>query len=64
MQNREPRTPMPKAKPEPPLTVQCPNCHSVGEPHYNEYTRQFTCALCTTPVDAQVFIEKKKRTRR
>ncbi len=55
---------MPRAKPEPPLTVRCPNCHNVGEPHYNEYTKQFTCALCTSPVDAQVFIEKKKRAKR
>jgi hypothetical protein len=55
---------MPKAKPEPPLTVRCPHCHAVGEPHYNEYTKQFTCTLCTSPVDAQVFIEKKKRAQR
>ncbi len=52
---------MPKPRDEMPLTVRCPNCRQTGEPDFNETTRHYVCPICATPVDAQVFIEKKKR---
>ena len=52
---------MPKPNPDKPLTVRCPNCGQVREPDYNETTRHYNCPICASPVDAQVFIEKKKR---
>jgi hypothetical protein len=52
---------MPKHKEEKPLAVRCPNCKQVREPDYNETTRRYVCSICSEPVDAQVFIEKKKR---
>ena len=52
---------MKKPKPLPPLTVRCPHCKGVNEPNYSELTKGYTCPVCTTPVDAQVFIEKRKR---
>jgi hypothetical protein len=52
---------MAKHEPEKPLTVRCPNCKAVKEPDFNDTTRRYTCPVCTTAVDAQVFIEKKKR---
>ena len=55
------RTPMAKAKDNIPVTIRCPNCQKVGEPDFNETTRRYVCAICASPVDAQVFIEKKKR---
>ncbi len=48
-------------KEEKPITVRCPNCKQVHEPDYNETTRRYVCPICSTPVDAQVLIEKKKR---
>ena len=44
-----------------PLTVRCPNCKQTREPDFNETTRRYVCAICASPVDAQVLIEKKKR---
>jgi DNA-directed RNA polymerase subunit RPC12/RpoP len=52
---------MPKPKEEKPLQIKCPHCKQVGEPDFNETIRRYVCAICSTPVDAQVFIEKKKR---
>jgi DNA-directed RNA polymerase subunit RPC12/RpoP len=52
---------MPKPKEEAPLTVRCPHCNHVGEPDVNETNGRYVCAICGTPVDAQVFIQKKKR---
>ena len=52
---------MPKPKDDRPLAVRCPNCKQTREPDFNETTRNYTCPLCAEPVDAQVFIEKKKR---
>ena len=53
--------PMTRPKDEKPLTVRCPNCKQIREPDFNETTRRYTCPICSEPVDAQVFIEKKKR---
>ncbi len=44
-----------------PLTVRCPNCKQTREPDFNETTRHYVCSVCGEPVDAQVFIEKRKR---
>jgi hypothetical protein len=44
-----------------PIVVRCPNCKQVREPDYNETNRRYVCAICATPLDAQVLIEKKKR---
>jgi DNA-directed RNA polymerase subunit RPC12/RpoP len=52
---------MPKPRDQKPLTVRCPNCGKSGEPDYNETTRHYICTICASPLDAQVFIEKKKR---
>jgi ssDNA-binding Zn-finger/Zn-ribbon topoisomerase 1 len=52
---------MPKPKDEEPLTVRCPNCRQTREPDRNETTNRFVCPICAAPLDAQVFIEKKKR---
>jgi rubredoxin len=52
---------MAKRETERPITVRCPNCKAVKEPDFSEVTRRWTCPVCTAPVDAQVFIEKKKR---
>lgn len=52
---------MPKPEPETPLTVRCPNCKELREPDFNETTHRYVCPVCATPVDAQVFIAKKKR---
>ena len=52
---------MGKPKDDKPLVVRCPNCKRVGEPDFNEITRRYVCAICASPVDAQVLIEKKKR---
>jgi hypothetical protein len=43
------------------ILVRCPNCKQVNEPDFNETTRHYTCPICTRQVDAQVFIEKKKK---
>ncbi len=43
------------------ITVKCPHCGKIIEPDYNESTRHWVCPICSAPVDAQVFIEKKKR---
>ena len=48
-------------KDEAPLTVRCPNCKQTREPDVNETTHRYVCPVCSSPVDAQVFIEKKKR---
>ncbi len=48
-------------KDETPLTVRCPNCKQTREPDVNETTGRYVCPICSSPVDAQVFIEKKKR---
>jgi ribosomal protein S27E len=56
-----PEQPMPKPKEERPLTVRCPNCKQTHEPDFNETTKRYQCPICASPVDAQVFIEKKKR---
>jgi len=50
-----------KLKDETPLMIRCPNCKKTGEPEFNETTRRYVCAICSSPVDAEVFIEKKKR---
>jgi transcription elongation factor Elf1 len=52
---------MPKPKDQKPFVVKCPNCGQTHEPDFNETTRRYTCPICTSPVDAQVLIEKKKR---
>jgi len=52
---------MSKFKEEKPLSVRCPNCNKVGEPDFNETTRRYVCPVCSSPLDVQVFIEKKKR---
>jgi DNA-directed RNA polymerase subunit RPC12/RpoP len=52
---------MPKPRDEKPLTVRCPNCKQAGEPDFNETTRHYVCSICSASLDAQVFIEKKKR---
>jgi DNA-directed RNA polymerase subunit RPC12/RpoP len=52
---------MPKPRDEKPLTVRCPNCGQTREPDLNETTGRYVCSVCSEPVDAQVFIEKKKR---
>jgi len=44
-----------------PLQIKCPNCKKVVEPDYNETTKRNVCPICAAPVDAQVFIEKKRR---
>ncbi|MGA9120325.1 MAG: hypothetical protein WB699_13265 [Bacteroidota bacterium] len=43
------------------LTVRCPHCLQTVEPDFNETTRRYLCPICTSSVDAQVLIEKKKR---
>ena len=48
-------------KDETPLAVRCPNCKQTREPEFNETTHRYVCGICASPVDAQVFIEKKKR---
>jgi len=53
--------PLAVQKDEAPLTVRCPNCRQTREPDFNETTHRYVCAVCASPVDAQVFIEKKKR---
>ena len=55
---------MAKPKDDKPIIVRCPNCKQVREPDYNETTRRYACPLCAAPVDAQVFIEKRKRGKR
>jgi hypothetical protein len=52
---------MPKQTDDKPLSVRCPNCKQTREPDFNETTRHYVCPICATPIDAQVFIEKKKR---
>lgn len=52
---------MSKSSEESSIIVRCPHCKNVGEPDYNETTRHYTCAICAAQVDAQVFIEKRKR---
>lgn len=52
---------MQKPKEDKPLVIRCPNCKQVREPDYNETTRHYVCPICSAGVDAQVFIEKKKR---
>jgi DNA-directed RNA polymerase subunit RPC12/RpoP len=52
---------MAKRDDERPLTIRCPNCKQTREPDFNETTRRYVCAICSSPVDEQVFIEKKKR---
>jgi transposase len=52
---------MPKRQDEKPLVIRCPNCRQTNEPDLNETTRRWVCPVCSTPVDAQVLIEKKKR---
>jgi ribosomal protein S27E len=47
--------------PPKPLTVRCPNCKQTREPDFNETTKRYVCSICGEPVDAQVFIEKRKR---
>ena len=48
-------------KDDTPLMVRCPNCKQTREPEFNETTNRHVCAICASPVDAQVFIEKRKR---
>jgi Zn finger protein HypA/HybF involved in hydrogenase expression len=52
---------VPKPRDDRPLTVRCPNCKQTHEPDFNETTKRYVCPICASPVDAQVFIEKKKR---
>jgi hypothetical protein len=52
---------MAKREEDRPLTVRCPNCKQTHEADFNETTRHYVCPICASPVDAQVFIEKKKR---
>jgi len=52
---------MTKRNDDKPLVIRCPNCKQAHEPDFNETTRHHTCPICATQVDAQVFIEKKKR---
>lgn len=52
---------MPKQRDDIPLVVRCPNCKQVREPDFNETPRHYACSICGALVDAQVFIEKKKR---
>ncbi len=52
---------MSKQHEDQPLMIRCPNCKQVHEPDFNETTRHYTCPICAGAVDAQVFIEKKKR---
>ena len=52
---------MAKTQDDAPLVVRCPNCKQIREPDFNETTRHYTCPICAASVDAQVFIEKKKR---
>jgi Zn finger protein HypA/HybF involved in hydrogenase expression len=52
---------MARTKDDSPLTVKCPNCKQTREPDFNETTHRYVCPICASPLDAQVFIEKKKR---
>ncbi len=52
---------MAKKQEDTPITVRCPNCKQTREPDFNETTRHHVCSLCGEQVDAQVFIEKRKR---
>jgi ribosomal protein S27E len=52
---------MPKPNDDQPLMIRCPNCKQTREPDYDETSRQYKCPICTTRVDIQVSIEKKKR---
>jgi DNA-directed RNA polymerase subunit RPC12/RpoP len=52
---------MPKHRAEKSITIRCPNCGEVREPDFNETTRHYACPICAASVDAQVFIEKRKR---
>jgi DNA-directed RNA polymerase subunit RPC12/RpoP len=52
---------MAKKKDNRPLLIRCPNCKQMKEPDFNETTHRYVCPVCSTTVDAQVFIEKKKR---
>lgn len=52
---------MAKHQPDAPIVVRCPNCRQTKEPDLNETTRHYVCPLCGAQVDAQVFIEKRKR---
>jgi DNA-directed RNA polymerase subunit RPC12/RpoP len=52
---------MAKPNDERQLTVRCPNCRQTREPDLNETTKRYVCPICGAPLDAQVFIEKKKR---
>lgn len=49
------------SKEDKPLMIRCPNCKQTREADFNETTRRYVCPICSTPVDAQVLIEKKKR---
>lgn len=52
---------MPSSREENPLTVRCPNCKQAVEPDFNETTRHHVCPVCAAELDAQVFIQKRKR---
>lgn len=52
---------MSKTPEQKPLQIRCPNCKQIREPDLNETTGRYVCPLCTAPLDAQVFVEKKKR---
>lgn len=52
---------MGKPKKEKPFVVKCPNCHQTNEPDFNETTKRYVCPLCSSIVDIEVIIEKKKR---
>jgi DNA-directed RNA polymerase subunit RPC12/RpoP len=52
---------MAKRQDDTPITVRCPHCKQTREPDFNETTRHYVCSICGEQVDAQVFIEKRKR---
>jgi Zn finger protein HypA/HybF involved in hydrogenase expression len=52
---------MAKEDSDKPLVVRCPTCRQMREPDLNETTHRYVCPICSTPLDAQVVIEKKKR---
>jgi len=55
---------MAKQKDDALIVVRCPHCKRTGEPDLNETTGHYVCPLCGEQVDAQVFIEKRKRGQR
>jgi DNA-directed RNA polymerase subunit RPC12/RpoP len=51
---------MPKSD-DKPLTIRCPNCKQIVEPDFDDLFKQYKCTICSSRVDIEVIVEKKKR---